>query len=84
MQQMPGQMQAPQGQPRIANQQPFYHNQRPMRIPRHKPPNNQPAMYSSPPGGPMVQMIGPGAPQSIPSGKPAPFIPQHVSMRWPK
>ena len=33
MRQMPGQMQTPQGQPRMPNQQQFYHGQRPMRIP---------------------------------------------------
>ena len=73
---MPGQMQS-QGQPRLPSQA-FYHNQRGMRIPRQPPPTNQP-MYSSPPGGPMVQMIGPpGATQFIPQGQPPPFLPQHV------
>ena len=77
MGQMPGQMQTPQGQPRLQNQQAFYHNPRSMRIPRHQAPNNPP-MYSSPPGG-MVQMIqGPGGPQFMPPGQSGPFIPQHV------
>ncbi|KAL9970594.1 hypothetical protein ACROYT_G022998 [Oculina patagonica] len=74
MGQMPGQMQAPQGQPRLPNQQQFFHSQRAMRIPRHQAPNNPP-MYSSPPGGPIVQMMGPpGAPQFIPQGQTAPFM----------
>ena len=78
MQAMPGQMQGPhaQGQPRLPNQT-FY--QRPMRIPRPPPPSNQP-VYSSPPGAPVVQMIGhPGAAQFLAPGQPGPFIPQHVS-----
>ena len=81
MGQMPGQMQTPQGQPRMPNQQQFYHGQRPMRIPRHQNPNNPP-MYASPPGPPMtVQMIGPGPP-FIPPGQNPQFIPQHVSVNW--
>ena len=75
---MPGQMQTPQGQPRLPNQQQFYHGQRPMRIPRHQNPNNP--MYASPPG--VVQMIGPGPPAFIPQGQNPPFIPQHVSVSW--
>ena len=79
MQQMPG---PPQGQPRLPNQPPFYPNQRPMRIPRHQPQNNQP-MYSSPPGGPpmAVQMIGPPATtQFMPHGQHPPFMTQPVSV----
>ena len=81
---MPGQIQnlvmqqmQPQGQPR----QPFYHSQRPMRIPRHQPTNNQP-MYSSPPGGPPmpVQMLGPPGAQFMPPGHTSQFIPQHVNV----
>lgn len=82
MGQMPGQMQTPQGQPRMPNQQQFYHSQRPMRIPRHQNPNNPP-MYASPPGPHMtVQMIGPGPPPFIPPGQNPQFIPQHVSVNW--
>ena len=80
MGQIPGQMPTPQGQPRLPNQQPFYHGQRPMRIPRHQNPNNPP-MYASPPGGPMaVQMIAPGPHAFIPPGQSPQFIPQHVSV----
>ena len=82
MGQIPGQMQTPKGQPRMPNQQQFYHGQRPMRIPRHQNPNNPP-MYGSPPGPPMtVQMIGPGPPPFIPPGQNPQFIPQHVSVNW--
>ncbi|XP_068754227.1 tripartite motif-containing protein 2-like isoform X2 [Montipora capricornis] len=79
MQAIPGQMQGPhaQGQPRLPNQ-PFY--QRPMSIVRPPPPNNQP-VYSSLPGGPLVQMRGHlGPTQSLVPGQPGPFIPQHKNM----
>ena len=79
MQQMHG---PPRGQPRLPDKQPFYPNQRSIRIPRHQPPNNQP-MYSSPPEGhPMaVQMIGPpGTTQFMPPGQYPPFITQPVSV----
>ena len=79
MQQMYG---PPRGQPRLPDKQPFYPNQRSIRIPQHQPPNNQP-MYSSPPEGhPMaVQMIGPpGTTQFMPPGQYPPFITQPVSV----
>ncbi|XP_068699861.1 uncharacterized protein [Montipora foliosa] len=82
MQAMPGQMQGlhSQGQPRLPNQQ-FY--QRSMRIPRPPPPSNQP-VYSSPPGAPVVQMIGhPRAAQFLAPGQPGPFIPQNVDFQLP-
>jgi len=82
MGQMHGQMQTQQGQPRLSNQQQFYHGQRPMRIQRHQNPNNPP-MYASPPGGPMaVQMIGHGPPPFMPPGQNPQFLPPHVSVRW--
>ena len=74
MEQVPGQMQTPQGTLRLSNQQQFYHGQRPMRIPRHQNPNNPP-MFAPPP----VQMIGPGPPSFISPGQNPQFIPQHVS-----
>lgn len=73
---IPGQMQGPQGQqPRMPNQQSFYH-QRPMRIPRHQGPNTPP-MYSSPPG--VVQMIPQGGTPFLSTGQgPPQFISPHV------
>ena len=75
---MPSHMQGPHAPSRHPAQQ-FYHGNRTMRVPRAPPPGNQP-VYSSPPGGPMVQMLThTGGPQFISQGQPNQFIPQHVS-----
>ncbi|KAK2557679.1 Eukaryotic translation initiation factor 4 gamma 1 [Acropora cervicornis] len=82
MHSVPGHMQGPQAQPRHPTQ-PFYHGQRPMRIPRVTPQGNQP-VYSSPPGGQMVPMLThTGGPQFISQGQPNQFISQHVDFPVP-
>ncbi|XP_067049719.1 eukaryotic translation initiation factor 4 gamma 1-like isoform X3 [Acropora muricata] len=82
MHSVPGHMPGPQAQPRHPTQ-PFYHGQRPMRIPRVTPQGNQP-VYSSPPGGPMVPMLThTGGPQFISQGQPNQFISQHVDFPVP-
>ena len=74
---MSSHMQGPQAQSCDSAQQ-FYHGQHPMPIARAPPPGNQP-VYSSPPGGPVVQMLThTGGPQLISPGQPNQFFPQHV------